>query len=92
MTPDVNVLLAASRSDHPHHGVARDWLEQAASAAAAGHLGKHLHSPPETFETSTRHLICEDQPVACLRLIQGVSKPMAGAMNQAATGMGTIAI
>jgi uncharacterized protein len=36
MMPDVNVLVAASRSDHPHHGVARNWLEQAASAAAAG--------------------------------------------------------
>ena len=29
MTPDVNVLVAAARSDHPHHGVARGWLEQA---------------------------------------------------------------
>jgi toxin-antitoxin system PIN domain toxin len=36
MTPDINVLVAASRSDHPHHQVARSWLEQAASAAAAG--------------------------------------------------------
>lgn len=36
MTPDVNVLIAASRSDHPHHGVARSWLEKAASAAASG--------------------------------------------------------
>ena len=36
MTPDVNVLVAASRSDHPHHGVARDWLEQALGAAASG--------------------------------------------------------
>jgi len=36
MTPDVNVLVAASRSDHPHHGVARSWLEKAASAAASG--------------------------------------------------------
>ncbi len=26
MTPDVNVLLAAARSDHPHHGAARAWL------------------------------------------------------------------
>lgn len=34
MTPDVNVLVAASRSDHPHHEVARHWLE--ASLAAAG--------------------------------------------------------
>ncbi|KNZ32603.1 MAG: twitching motility protein PilT [Methylibium sp. NZG] len=36
MTPDVNVLVAASRSDHPHHAVARPWLEQAVAAAAAG--------------------------------------------------------
>ncbi len=36
MTPDVNVLVAASRSDHPHHVVARAWLEEALSGAAAG--------------------------------------------------------
>jgi predicted nucleic acid-binding protein len=36
MTPDVNVLVAASRSDHPHHRVARSWLKQAASAAGSG--------------------------------------------------------
>ena len=36
MTPDVNVLVAASRSDHPHYGVARRWLEHAAAAAASG--------------------------------------------------------
>ncbi len=36
MTPDVNVLLAALRSDHPHHAVARGWLEQAVAAAAGG--------------------------------------------------------
>ncbi|MFT3813907.1 MAG: PIN domain-containing protein [Acidovorax sp.] len=29
MTPDVNVLVAASRSDHPHHAAARGWLEPA---------------------------------------------------------------
>lgn len=29
MTPDVNILVAASRSDHPHHAPARIWLEQA---------------------------------------------------------------
>ena len=28
MTPDVNVLVAAARSDHPHHAVARAWLEE----------------------------------------------------------------
>ena len=34
-TPDVNVLLAASRRDHPHHDVALAWLEQA--LANTGH-------------------------------------------------------
>lgn len=29
MTPDVNVLVAASRQDHPHHAVAHAWLKTA---------------------------------------------------------------
>lgn len=36
MTPDVNVIVAASRADHPHHAVARAWLEPALAAAASG--------------------------------------------------------
>lgn len=36
MTPDVNVLVAASRSDHPHHAAARAWLEQALLDAGQG--------------------------------------------------------
>ncbi len=36
MTPDVNVLVAASRSDHPHHAIARSWIEGALAAAAGG--------------------------------------------------------
>jgi hypothetical protein len=36
MTPDANVLVAASRSDHPHHAAARAWLEDAVNAAGAG--------------------------------------------------------
>ena len=36
MTPDVNVMVAASRSDHPHHAVARAWLEQAVAASGTG--------------------------------------------------------
>ncbi|MDP1690596.1 MAG: PIN domain-containing protein [Burkholderiaceae bacterium] len=36
MTPDVNVLVAASRNDHPHHRVAHQWLEQTLAEAAAG--------------------------------------------------------
>ena len=29
MTPDLDVLLAASRTDHPHHAPALAWLRQA---------------------------------------------------------------
>ena len=36
MTPDVNVLVAASRLDHPHHAVARAWLEEAVADAGEG--------------------------------------------------------
>ena len=36
MTPDVNVVVAASRSDHPQHAVAHAWLEQAVTEAGAG--------------------------------------------------------
>lgn len=36
MTPDVNVVVAASRTDHPHHVVARAWLEDTVAAAEAG--------------------------------------------------------
>lgn len=36
MTPDVNVLVAASRSDHPHHAVARNWLQQSVANAGRG--------------------------------------------------------
>jgi len=35
MTPDVNVLVAASRSDHPHHGMARSWLEKSIASQVA---------------------------------------------------------
>ena len=36
MTPDVNVLVAAFRSDHPHHVSARAWLDDAVAQAANG--------------------------------------------------------
>ncbi|WP_265289311.1 PIN domain-containing protein [Verminephrobacter eiseniae] len=42
MTPDVNVLVAASRSDHPHHGTARIWLEK--SIAIVDNQGAPLPS------------------------------------------------
>jgi hypothetical protein len=36
MTPDVNVLVAASRSDHPRHKIAYAWLEEAVASCADG--------------------------------------------------------
>jgi uncharacterized protein len=36
MTPDVNVLIAASRSDHPHHRIAYACLDEAIMACAEG--------------------------------------------------------
>jgi toxin-antitoxin system PIN domain toxin len=36
VTPDVNVLIAAFRRDHPHHDVARTWLERARRSCAEG--------------------------------------------------------
>jgi len=36
MTPDVNVLIAASRSDHPHHKTAFACLDEAVTACADG--------------------------------------------------------
>ncbi len=36
MTPDVNVLVAASRKDHPHHAAAVGWLQGALADCARG--------------------------------------------------------
>jgi toxin-antitoxin system PIN domain toxin len=36
MTPDINVLVAASRADHPHHATAREWLDAAIAACETG--------------------------------------------------------
>ena len=36
MTPDVNVLVAAFRRDHPQHSVARTWLDRARARCAEG--------------------------------------------------------
>lgn len=36
MTPDVNVLVAAYRTEHPHHAAAHAWLKASLEACAAG--------------------------------------------------------
>lgn len=36
LTPDVNVLVAAFRADHPHHVAARGWLQAQLAALQTG--------------------------------------------------------
>lgn len=49
MTPDVNVLVAASRSDHPHHRVAREWLEESLGASGKGATFTLMPMVPASF-------------------------------------------
>ncbi len=63
MTPDVNVLVAASRTDHPHHAAASAWPEEAVTASGAGTaftlmpmvLASFLRllTSPEVFQNAT---------------------------------------
>jgi uncharacterized protein len=36
LAPDINMLIAASRSDHPHHETARAWLNDALADCQTG--------------------------------------------------------
>ena len=66
MTPDVNVLVAASRADHPHHGAAHAWLltalEEAPSGAPLGLLGTVVASFLRLV--THRKVFAEPTPVA----------------------------
>ena len=42
MTPDVNVLVAAYRPDHPHHLPSRSWLDDTVREAANGRASLQL--------------------------------------------------
>ena len=59
MTPDVNVLIAASREEHVHHLKARDWLleacaQSAATRAGAGQPGRALRQIPYVMASFMR--------------------------------------
>ncbi len=88
MIPDVNVLVAASRGDHPHHRIARSWLDDALAACAAGAGLKlplmvvasflRLVTHPRIFVTPTpvkEAVIFVD----ALLSVSGVDIPVAGA-------------
>ncbi|MGH8645920.1 MAG: TA system VapC family ribonuclease toxin [Gammaproteobacteria bacterium] len=87
MTPDVNVLVAGSRADHPYHGAALAWLDAALEhcekgrplaiypMVAAGFLRLVTH--PKVFVQPTPH----DAALAFLRAVlnsPGVEMPRLG--------------
>ena len=87
MTPDLNVLLAASRSDHPQHGIALRWLRAAIAECetggsieilpmvAAGFL--RLATNPKVFSIPTPIRAATDF-VDSLLAIPGVAMPELG--------------
>lgn len=87
MTPDLNVLLAASRSDHPQHKPALAWLEQAVDRCETGGSIELLPMVTAGFlrlSTSSK-LFANPMPVAAavafvdsLLAIPGVEMPELG--------------
>jgi hypothetical protein len=88
MTPDVNVLVAASRSDHPHHAAARSWLEQSLIQASQGAALKLQPMVIASFLRLVTHpkIFVHPTPVAeAVRFVEallaapGVERPELGA-------------
>jgi uncharacterized protein len=75
MTPDVNILLAASRQDHPHHEPARVWLEEALLKSGEGHSLAILPMVASGFLRLVTHpkVFVEPTPLdAALRFLRAV--------------------
>lgn len=85
MTPDVNVLVAASRADHPHHQVALSWLtETLTQTSARAHL-KLLTTVVASFLQLVTHprVFAKPTPTAlAIAFIDGIlASPGAAMMN-----------
>ena len=87
MTPDVNVLVAASRRDHVHHAPALAWLEGALEVGAGGQTLAILPMVASGFLRLATHpkVFVEPTPLkaaqAFLRAVldmPGVAMPMLG--------------
>ena len=87
MTPDVNVLVAASRDDHVHHGPARRWLGGALVAGASGQRLLLLPTVAAGFLRIVTHPRIFEEPtpldaalafVRALRAAPGVEEPPLG--------------
>ena len=88
MTPDVNVLVAASRSDHPNHKTAFAWLNESIAACADGASLKLMPMVVASFlrlVTNSRIFVCptpvEDalEFLDALIAVPGVEIPHLGA-------------
>jgi uncharacterized protein len=66
MKPDLNVLLAASRSDHPQHKPALGWLEQAVDRCETGGSIELLPMVPAVFLrlSTNSKLFANPMPIA----------------------------
>jgi toxin-antitoxin system PIN domain toxin len=101
MTPELNVLLAASRVDHPQHGPALRWLEQAIVRCETGGSIELLPMVTAGFlrlATSPK-LFASPMPIAAavafvdsLLVIPGVEMPELGrewpTLRQLSCGLG----
>lgn len=87
MTPDVNVLLAAFRADHPYHRSAERWLTEALTATTRGEPLEILPMVAASFVRLATHpkvFISPAPPNACLEFIAamfacGAEMPQIGA-------------
>lgn len=87
MTPDVVVLVAASRSDHPHHRTAYGWLQDAVAACAEGAGMRLVPMVVASFLRLTTHsrIFVRPTPIAeamafvdALLAVPGVDMPVLG--------------
>jgi len=88
MTPDVNVLVAASRSDHPHHKTAYACLDAAVVACTDGATVKLMPMVVASFLRLVTHSKIFNQPTPvedavgfldALLAVPGVEMPSLGA-------------
>lgn len=75
VTPDVNVLIAASRSDHPHHAVAHAWLGLAVAECSSGASLKLMPMVVASFlrlVTNSRIFVQPTPPAEAVRFIDAL--------------------
>lgn len=75
MTPDVNVLVAASRSDHPHHGAAYACMTDALAACTTGGTVKLMPMVAASFLRLVTHpkIFVHPTPIAeAIRFVDAI--------------------